>query len=445
MKAMLLLMALAGASGTLPAADYALSLPVTVPQDAALVSLQLPAEVYQVVRRPDLGDVRVLDGAGQPVPMALLPARAEPQERRSARPLVPLPAVPAAAGEPSVVVSGQGAGASVRVEIHGAPADAPAPGPGFLIDTGGFDAAVDALELDWTGVPVFEAALRVSASDDLSRWRTVVPRAGLLAAGAPGARIEQRRIALPALRARYLRLEWLEAPPAVALAGATLVHSGGSAQPDRAWIELTGERDGDLVRYVSPGLFPVGAVALLPAGAADVVSGTLESRATSTQRWRWRAQLLGYRLTQQGETLEAPPQPIATTRDPLWRLRLDAAAADGPVPLLRLGWRPQTLVFVTRGEGPYRLVAGHDTDGPAWQPPQALIPRYGSADAVSPVPAQLGAPTGAVAVPPRALAPWQQASQWLLWTALLGGVGALGWMARSLLREAASSDEADKS
>ena len=204
-------------------------------------------------------------------------------------------------------------------------------------------------------------------------------------------------------------------------------------------------RDGEAVRYVSPGLFPVDALTLVPTNPADVLTASVQSRAEPTQRWTARGRVQAYRLTQEGKTIEAAPDEIARTRDPLWQVDFAGGVPSGALPALRLGWRPDTMVFVTRGAGPFQLVAGNAAALPAWQAPHTVVPGYGTHGEMLAKPARIGVADGGLAVAgaPRAEAPWQRSSQWLLWGSLVAGVLVLGWMARSLWRDMAGGGADD--
>ena len=412
--------------------DFALRLTVQADAPASLLRVELPEAVYRATRRSDLADVRVFNAAGEALPMARLPRDSEARERRLDRPLVALP--PRTSGDGgAVVVTRKGAAPAVQVDI-GASAERVTSTPGYVIDSEGFDAPIDRLIVHWPGAPVFEAALQVEASDDLARWRTVVSRAPVLAIGVGEARIEQAHIDLPAVKARYLRLNWLADAPDVALQRVTLVHRTAPGVA-REWVTVDGQADVERIAYVSPGLFPVDAVRLLPVGENDVQPATLYSRPAVSARWRWRGAVLGYRLTRDGAAAEAPPHTLAMTRDPLWRAVLDAGAPAASPPRLELGWVPEAVVFVARGAGPYTLAAGHDTSESVWRAPAQVVPGFGTAQAAAVGAARLLPTDAPVPSTARASAPWQPGTHWWLWGALALGVIVLGAMARGLWRE----------
>ncbi|MEQ1776198.1 MAG: DUF3999 family protein, partial [Burkholderiales bacterium] len=58
-------------------AEYAYGLKIEASGSEALYDVTLPPSVYQGVTRRDLGDVRVFNGAGEVVPHAWRPRRAE--------------------------------------------------------------------------------------------------------------------------------------------------------------------------------------------------------------------------------------------------------------------------------------------------------------------------------------------------------------------------------
>lgn len=427
-----LLMAMAPLALAAPGVeDFDVRLAIEAPADASLLQLNLPADVYRAVRHADLRDVRIFNTAGEAVPMARLPRPTETQALRVERPLVALPAR-AAAVRDGVTVHASGA-ASVRVEVDGAVPAAVSALPGYLLEVKDVDAAVDALVLIWPEATPFEAAVRVQASDDLQQWRTVVYRTALLSLGEGEARIVQDRIALPAVRSRYLRVDWVGTPPPVTLQRAVLVNQRRTAPVAREWVELSGHADGKTIDFTSPGLFPVEALRLVPAGDSDVISARVASRAAVSSRWQWRARTVGYRLQQAGGVDEGEATTIASTRDPLWRITLDADAAVAP--RLALGWTPESVAFVARGAGPYTLAVGHASAPSVWQAPGQVVPGFGSDRAAALVSARVLSGEAPVAAAPREPAPWQAGSHWWLWGALLLGVGVLGAMARGLWRE----------
>jgi len=423
--------------------SHDLELMIDVPPGGDLVRIELPEAVYRSAHRADLGDLRVVNGAGEVLPMARLPQPRVSGAARATRTPLPLPAT--VAGEAAALsVRSRAGGQAVDIDIRSsAPTSTPSPpSPGFVIDTEGFDRPVDAIELKWQGAPVFEAALAVSVSADLKDWRQVVRSAPVMALGEAELRLEQARVRLPAIKARYLRLTWRGTPPEVQVLGVDLVHEGAAPQPIANSIELAGtEKDGQLL-FTSPGVFPVAGVSLTLADGTHVLSGTVSSRARPTDPWRVRGRLLAYRLQVDGTVSQNDFRALGLVRDPLWKLTVDGGLPEAR-PMLRLGWRTEAMVFVARGQGPYRLLVGKAGEEATWQPAAVLIPGYGTPAQIRLVTAAVQSPAGPLKGRPQALSWRDDPRQWLFWGVLLAGVVLLGWMARSLIRELGSGEGSD--
>ncbi len=441
----ILLMLASTALATAGPKDFDIQLNIEVPDEASLLRLKLPEDVYRVARRADLGDVRIFNAAGEAVPMARLPRGTEVLEQRVELPLVTLPKVAIPMGGKTVVTQGM-SGSSLRVEIDTHQGE-PTAVPDYLIEVKGFDAPIDELILSWPESISFEAAVKILASDDLSGWRSVVRRAPLLAIGQGESRIMHNSVKLPAVKARYLRVSWVGTVPAVSLKHATLVHSKTSQASEYQWLTLDGTIKKNAIEYVSPGLFPVDKIRLVPVDDADVLSARIYSRKAVSARWRWLTRTLGYRLRHNGEIYEGSPDPVSMTHDPLWRVVLEKGARSSLPPRLQLGWVPNEIVFVARGDGPFTLAAGSASALPVWLAPEQVVPGFGTDASKSTEPAYITAGQFQVRPVTRNAVPWQIGSNWILWAVLVIGVGVLGVMARGLwsdMRSDATDDSIEK-
>ena len=177
-------LALTAFQPALAAADapdqYAARWPLQLPAGAGLVRLPLPAEVLTQLQTADLRDLRVFNGAGQPVPLAL--DRSSPETRVPAPPPIALPALPILADAQTGTATA-GNNLSLRIEdgpggrvvrLDTPPAGASAPAAtlvGALIDTREQEAALQAIELDadWPAARPF--AFRLHTSSDLRHWQ----------------------------------------------------------------------------------------------------------------------------------------------------------------------------------------------------------------------------------------------------------------------------------
>lgn len=445
-KAALALLALLAATQALAGSrdDYAREWLLNAAQsDAGAYRVTLDAAVYRQVQSPELKDLEVFDARGQAVPTALLET-GRPQAaaaRRQTLPWFPLPVMSGAASRDIAAISEIASDGSLRrVELRGQDAQ----DGGILIDASRLEAAPVALRVRWSaGQAPFDRAYRVMASDNLRDWQTVQEEGHLVELENQGQRVMRDRIELAPVTARYLRLAPLAAETPLRVEQMEAELATVAHEPDWAWQELAGTRiedpDGAVhYEFVLPGRFPVErADVLLPGNSTR--AWTLESRDDPASPWRRAASpWVAYRL-QSGDRVDASPsQPLdGLRRDRHWRLT-GARGAQTEAPRLRLGYRPETLVFVGQGEPPFALAAGsartrrddaplaelvvalRSQRGPTWQPAVATL-------------GQTRVLAGDAALTPAP--PQRDWKAWLLWGLLVAGALLVAGFAFSLLRK----------
>ena len=91
-----------------------------------------------------------------------------------------------------------------------------------------------------------------------------------------------------------------------------------------------------------------------------VVRVQVLSRINKEQPWRYRGSTLLYRLSVNGTDIEKTKINISANRDTNWLLRFDqqGGGIGSGLPDVKLAWQPQQLVFIARGQAPYRMVWG---------------------------------------------------------------------------------------
>ncbi len=428
-----------------PRDDYRQQWPLQLARaGAGAYYVTLTPDVYRTAHDAQALDLQPLNAAGQALPAALAPPEAalEGPSRRQPLPVFALP--PSALqddGVLQVVAERDASGAVRRIETQTGPAVRA--GGGWLVDASALSAPMRALLLEWPAQPRVQVEVRLEGSQDLRRWSVIEPRVTLLELANARERLQQRRLPLGA-GARYLRVVPLAGElPALTAAYAELA----SAPPPAAWqwLTLAGRARGPGFEFTLDGRFPVAQVDVT-GGDADAVEWTLQSRDAEDAPWLPRAgPWLAYRLGEADRGDRSRPQPLAQpTRDRYWRL-LPRAGSTPAVPRLRLGYRPERMLFLAQGAGPYALAAGsararrsdaplpqmidalRHTQGAAWQPAQATL---------APAP-QVLAGTAALqpAAPPR---DWKA---WLLWALLVAGAAVVAGLAISLLRGGGTPDD----
>lgn len=415
--------------------------------DGGAYRVVLDREVYRQVQSPQLRDLVVVNAQGTPVATAVFPADAPLAKSATAvsLPWFPLPVDAGASRQDIAAISEIATDGSLRrVELR-APGNAPAAtgDGGFVVDASQVRAPLAALRIAWSDATPFDRGYRVSASDDLRQWREVDADARLVQLQNNGQRIVEDRIVLPAVQARYLRL--LPSSPQTAALAVTAVTAdpvGHIAEPALQWEELQGKRvdtpQGTTFEYALDGRFPVEAADVASAGNSTR-GWALERRDDETSAWQPAASpWMAYRLDSAGTSSRSPPQPLHDdTRDRQWRLR-PRDAFEGAPPVLRLGYRPEVVVFLAEGSPPFALLAGSARaarhEAPLPQLVHALRAERGRD--WQPATATLGARevlAGDAALRP--VEPPTDWKRWLLWGVLVVGALLVAGFAFSLLRQ----------
>lgn len=451
----LLLMVATSAAGTAQH-DYAWQWPLAFDSDdSGAYRVVLDESVYRRIRDAGLADVAVLDPQGAAVPSSVLPQPGPGTLplRRVELPWFPLP-MPTAAGEGErrdwqllTEVAADGSLRRISTRIGDSPPVGSA--AALLVDLSELHGTVSALELEWKPVASLDVVYRVEASNDLDDWYSLPARGRMVDLRRDGQRLLQRRVQLDHLLLqqgpRYLRLlpEHPGQAPEIVRVRAELA----VAKPLETlrWLELEGRRSeagGQLhFEYTLEGRFPIEQLdAVLPGNHA--VRWQLESRDDPDADWRLRAgPWMAYRVDAAGRAHQSPAQALSEpARDRYWRLRPTAAVSGQPQ--LRLGYRPEALVFLAPEPGAYVLVAGSARPPSADTTVRQLVAdlRRQQGGDWQPSTARLGEPQ--VLAGEAALTPRRDWTAWVLWAVLIAGALVVVGLAVTVLRNLPPMDGA---
>ena len=196
-----LLVAASRAFGASPTLDeYSQGLEIFAPEGLPLVEATLPDSVYQAVTRADLGDVRVFNAEGQPVPHAFCaaPSASEPAITEQLLPVFELRDGPESANGGSRIEVQTAGGTQVNVVEPGSDRPVAASGRIHIIDARDSDDPIRAIQFEWQSPDgASQAQVSIEASEDLDRWRVIVPASTLLLATSGSAELKRERIELP--------------------------------------------------------------------------------------------------------------------------------------------------------------------------------------------------------------------------------------------------------
>ncbi|MBM3343634.1 MAG: DUF3999 domain-containing protein [Betaproteobacteria bacterium] len=443
-------------------ADYAFGLPLEASGTEALYEVTLPATVYQGVTRRDLGDVRVFNGAGEVVPHALRARRTDKADA-GAQVALTLFALKAAAGANldglSINVR-RGVSGAVSVDVKSPGAQAPAQDVvGYLIDLSAQERALRAIELEWTALAGFSGRLRVDASDDLSMWRTLVAAAPLLNLEVGGQRLQQKRIELPQVKAKYLRLAWVsdDKNARAELTAASGELAAKMVEAAREWQQFAAAKGAKAGEYIFDlkGLFPVDRLRLELPDANTIAQIEVLVRDQAEQPWRSVTRGVAYRLNRPGGEVVSPEIQVGAASERWWMIRVDqrGGGIGSGMPTLNAGWVPHQLVFAARGAAPFTLAYGNRQVQPGALPIASLIPGYRE-DTISTVPAAKASAAPTLNVQAAAaqgqkdlggvvrLKEQVDWKRWTLWGVLGLGVMILGVMAFRLMKQLGATEGA---
>ena len=446
MRRLMLLIILPVLAGAAPTDDYARQWPLGLQtQDAGAYRVVLDREVYRTATLTTLGDIDVCNVAGIAVPAALFSPE-QPLARSTFQqpvPWFPLPRAQAAPGSDITLISERDTAGKVRrieARISESAATAADAANAWLIDASQIHARIVALHLQWPAQAIpLDANYRVEGSDDLRDWRVLQPRTQLLDLTRDGQRLHQRRIQLDG-QAKYLRLSPLQGDAPLPLSGVSAELAAPASTETSRWEALRGrqviENGRSYYQFNLDGRFPISrADVSLDANAAS--EWTLESRDSDDGNWNRRAgPWVAFRVDRQGDAERSAEQSLAgIIRDRQWRL--SSTTPVNGMPVLRLGYQPEVVVFLAQGSPPFALVAGSAratrAEAPLPQLVEAIRLRRGGD--WQPATATLGIPSelaGAQALEP--VPPQRDWKSWLLWSLLVLGAVVVAGFAISLLR-----------
>lgn len=429
-----LLTSFAAADGTPGAARVAQRFALDLDGSAAYYQLTVPQRVYAASRRNDLGDVRIFNGAGEPVPYSLdAPAAAAVPPSRTPVHWFALPPARTDGGHAPLGVSVAPDG-SLRAAVTAPPA---AKRAADLVDLSHADGEVDAL-LVHVSDDSYQGRVAVEASDDLRSWRSL-GSTQLLKVGRGGDMLVQERIALEGTGPRYVRLDWLDGVPAIeSIEIETQPRDARTADTSavpRQWRDAVHVRAGSApgeYLFDTDGAYPVDRVRVDLPQPNTVARATLQSRADAQAPWRDAASAVLFRLRGTGGEQRNAPLAFAPNADRAWRIVVDMrnGGLGGGQPAVAIGWHPAALTFVARGTPPFTLGVGNASLASSAVSRDALL--VGMAPEVRP--ARVGAALPASAVPPELSTDTDATRRYVLWGALVVAVGVLGTIAWRLAR-----------
>ena len=350
--------------------DFSVGRSLIVAQPGLLQSVLLDFDVYRRSVEPGLADLRVFDGQGEPTPYAIrrrLPGTMEAPVTQSV-PIFRLDSEPG--GSRAIVGAHTAGGYRIDAEISesgailsirgsdrevGLAKEAVAPST-WLLDTSGLTRPIVHLDFVLAESEVdFVSRLRLESSDDLSSFRAVNADLALARLDQAGHHIERMSFAIPATRARYLRLSPTGAGLPVEIREVRVRLSGKTSIRRHFRKLLEGRWDPNepgVVLFDLEASPPIETIRVLLGQQNSIVEGQLESAPRPDGPWRSRQSGVFY-FYDRGGALRNPATSWNGSRDRY--LRLVTSTRGGglkghPLPTLEVVWQPEQLLYLERSE-----------------------------------------------------------------------------------------------
>jgi hypothetical protein len=280
----------------------------------------------------------------------------------------------------------------------------------------------------------------VHGSNDLKNWRPV-GSGTITSLSRDGAMIEQRRVELNTAQYEYLQLTWNEVPAGWSLAGANGVQRSEREDTNRKLIALPisgrDDEDGGYI-FTTDGIIPVDQIGLVLPDDNTTVRARIYAWQEPAQRWQAIINSHFYHLRGGGDAMVSKPLPLTVQRAGRWKVIIDSGRPELDFKL-EIGWRPEMLVFVAQGEGPFQVVAGRAADQTEKYPQHRFYNDPALAALARDNKFTSAATLGnrnELAGPEQLVLPYAPDwRRWLIWAGLIGGVLLVGGMATSLIRQ----------
>ena len=407
------------------AESYAVRLEVTPAKGLPEQRIALPASALAVLQSPELADLRLFDGNGRSLPLAL--AAALTGTEQAGADVRVYPVIGAAASATTGVALTVGPDNVARVSGVSAPGREGRPIAALLDTRQLVDPAV-AVTLD-ADLPLNQpVTFTLESSADLTSWEPLGEKV-LFRTDAAGGQLEAGRFALPGvtIKDRYLRASWGDARN-VAVRGARVLTARPGA-PERFAIAATAPTlvAARELRFDLPFAGPLAALRIDPAQGEGVLPVQIAARDNSEAPWTPLAAATLRQPGAAGNVVE-----LGGTAHREYRLTADERTPGfAAPPKVQLIFAPVELAAQFSGRPPFVLAAG------LRGAPSTLL----AADDIAPggtaalASARIAAgPVPTIDIAPAAATGERSRQKTVLWAVLLAGVAVLGLAVMRLMR-----------
>ena len=327
-------------------------------REGSLLYLEIPQEVYQGFRRPDLGDLRIFDASENPVSFYI---RERPKEFFTPAP-EEIPFFVWDGGKESNLPANTDieintSGGVVRIKNSSATAGSPSV---FLADLSRLKYLPEALrvQIDDRGNN-FNIPVTIHYSGDLSNWSSFDKRQVLASFGSSARNTLELPEADDIKSLRYLLISFAWQAPTPKTMTALFKPQEKPAVSHEAVFRGVKSGDGKRVTYNTEAFYPIESVDFILEDA-DSIPVLIKNRLSEDEEWRVRRRgtLFRYNSAQADGIAKSEPFEISSSA-PLWELEASGGLPFSAAPELVIRWQPRELIFPARGKGPWTLAYGN--------------------------------------------------------------------------------------
>jgi hypothetical protein len=341
-------------------------------REGSLMILELPETVYRRAERQDLGDLRVFDSDGAPVPFLIVP----PAPVQYTPPPLELPffiwkenAPPREAdieiNAAGTVIRITGSGISGTAETGTASGEREGP-ESYILDLHELFPVPASLSLNFEEGN-FSCQAELFFARKLGDWRGAGVQPLARYSSSDGSRVERTVLELPEAESSYLLISIRGNAPRLKTVTAEFksIEMPGKIRESRVQGRLS---ENNREAFFDAGAFyPLRSVDFTP-GGPDFLNVEISSRFRENESWHYETSGLLYMFTSEGRVHRNKPFTLVSPA-PFWRLVLRGEVSFASPPELILQWEAKELVFLGKGRGPWTLAYGNANIGP---PPDTL-------------------------------------------------------------------------
>jgi hypothetical protein len=420
------------------------------PNGGPFYEFSLPLQVYQGAQSPNLADLRIFNGQGEIVPYSLLQPQSTvtSHEQESVVPVFPITQTKQVSDDKDDVamdVQRKSDGTLVAIRHNKNTKDIPVV-LGAVFDISRIKDTVRALHLDASPTTTPFHALTLETSDDLQQWNILLDNAQWVHLQQNGQIIDKNTFEWDGGAKKYLRVVWSDPSDAPTINSASVQTLRTAV--DNAHMIWTdpiepNQVEGNHYDYQLFGQLPIEKMRIGLAQIntlAPVQIQAYQAPTVNRQHGEWYGimQSVVYRLQSPKGDVNSPDLPLTSSLSDRMRLVVDSSGGGiGNIPpTVQFGFTPQTMVFLSRGNGPFTLVWGAHNVKDGTLPAATLLPNYNSDQLFHASPATLQAIAPIISSDIKPLtASDSKPSNMLLWLILAVGLLVLGAMVFMLVKQ----------